>query len=95
MIAEVNKNVVKSSGNILEQVVGPGGGETIYPPPRWHFDSRRIYVRPRTGPHIPGVRPAAGSQVSVPTAGLGQTDGRIAVSLNARYGGGIKSCHLP
>ena len=26
-----------------------GGGETICPR-RWQFDSRRIYVRPRTGP---------------------------------------------
>jgi len=28
----------------------PGDGETICPPRRWQFDSRRIYVRPRTGP---------------------------------------------
>jgi len=29
----------------------PGGGDTICPPPRRsQFDSRRIYVRPRTGP---------------------------------------------
>jgi len=29
----------------------PGGGETICPPPgRWQLDSRRIYVRPPTGP---------------------------------------------
>jgi len=28
----------------------PGGGKTICPPRRWQFDSRRIYVRPRTGP---------------------------------------------
>ena len=27
----------------------PWGGETICPR-RWQFDSRRIYVRPRTGP---------------------------------------------
>jgi len=34
-----------------EQVIAPGGGETICLPRRWQFDSRRIYdVRPRTGP---------------------------------------------
>jgi len=33
MIAEVNKNVVKSFGNILEQVVGPGAARQYAPPP--------------------------------------------------------------
>ena len=45
----------------------PGGAETISPRRRWQFDSRRIYVRPRTGPqsaHLwwPAVAKLAGSQ---------------------------------
>jgi len=33
----------------LKQVIAPGAA-TRYAPRRWQFDSRRIYVRPRTGP---------------------------------------------
>jgi len=29
--------------------LSPGGGEAIIPPRQFQFDSRRIYVRPRTG----------------------------------------------
>jgi len=40
-------------GNSRKRGIAPGGGETICPPPmavrRWQ-KSRRIYVRPRTGP---------------------------------------------
>jgi len=57
-----------------------------YAPRRWQFDSRRIYVRPRTGPqstHLwwPAVPIAQGSCAVGQTDG--QTDGRIALSLNA------------
>ena len=35
----------------LKQVIAPGAARRYAPPPRrWQFDSRRIYVRPRTGP---------------------------------------------
>ena len=63
------------------------------PPHRWQFDSRRIYVRPRTGPQSAHGQ-AAGMQRAYSLGQLRhgtdrQTDGRIAVSLNAPYGGGI------
>jgi len=46
---------------------------------------RRIYVRPRTRPHISGGRPAAGSQCaySLGSCAMGQTDERIALFHNA------------
>jgi len=59
-------------------------------PRRWQFHSRRIFVRPRTGPQSAhGL--AAGSQRAYNLRQLcasgictmGQTDGRIAVSFNA------------
>ena len=51
----------------------PGGGETICPR-RWQFDSRRIYVRPRTGPqsaHLwwPAVAKLQAASVPIAKAG--------------------------
>ena len=76
----------------------PGGGETICPR-RWQFDSRWIYVRPRTGPqsaHFWKCQRAysLGSCATQPACyshRLGLTDGHIAASPNAPppYGGGI------
>ena len=67
------------------------------PPRRWQFDSRRIYVRPRTGPQSAHGY-AAGSQrayslgqLRMPRAAApwNRRTERIAVSLNARYDGEI------
>jgi len=66
-----------------EQVIAPAA-ESPYAPRRWQFDSRRIYIRPRTRPQSArGV--AAGSQVHIAqsSCAMGQTDRQIALSLNA------------
>ena len=66
-----------------EQVIAPAA-ESPYAPRRWQFDSRRIYLRPRTRPQSArGV--AAGSQVHIAqsSCAMGQTDRQIALSLNA------------
>jgi len=41
------------------QGIAPGAARRAALPRRWHFNSRRVYVR---SPHISGGRPAAGSQ---------------------------------
>jgi len=74
-----------------------GGGETICPPRRWQFGrkSRRIYVRPRTGPqsaHLwwPAVAKlqAASVPIAIGSCAMGQTDGRIALLQNVPLGRG-------
>jgi len=61
-------------------------------PPPMAVDSRRIYVRPRTvrSPHMAKLQ-AASVPIAYGSCAMGQrdghTDGRIAVSLNAPYGG--------
>jgi len=84
------------SQSLSHEVIAPGAARR-YARRRWQFDSRRIYVRPRTGPQ--SAHPLVAGQLqaaSVPIAWAGtyrrtyrQTDGRIAVSLNALYDGGI------
>ena len=79
----------------------PGGGEMIYPPPMAvRFGGSKSVCGRVSSLHISGRRPAAGSQrayslgscVMQPMClqpGLGQKDGRIAVSLRVfPYGGG-------
>ena len=69
--------------NFVEMLIelSPRGRRDDMPPPRrWQFDSRRIYVRPRTGPqsaHLwcPAVAAALWDRQT--------TDGRTALSLNA------------
>ena len=55
------------------------------PPRRWQFDSRRIYVRPRTDPQFAHLWwPASCRQPACYSLGRDRrTDGRIAVWLNA------------
>jgi len=82
----------------------PGGGEMIYPPPTAvRFGGSKSVCGRVSSLHISGRRPAAGSQrayslgscVMQPMClqpGLGQKDGRIAVSLRVfPYGGGHKN----
>ena len=85
-----------------KQVIAPGAARQ-YAPRRWQVDSRRIYVRPRTGPQSAHLwwPPAAGSQRAdrlgscVTQPRLAQTEGRIAISLNAHLWRGhiTKSVH--
>jgi len=35
---------------LLQQVIAPQVRRDDMPPSRWQFDSRRIYIRPLTGP---------------------------------------------
>ena len=97
MIAEVNKNVVKSFGKILEQVVGPGAARQ-YTLPQMAF-RLAADLRPSADGSAHPRRPAScrqpGQRAHSRAGTDRRTDGRITVSLNARYGGGIKSCHLP
>jgi len=44
-----------------KHVIVPGAARRYAPPRRWQFDSRRIYVRPRTDPQSAHGK-AAGSQ---------------------------------
>jgi len=75
-----------------KQVIAPGAARRYVPPPLprgRQFDSRRIYVRARTGPqsaHLWWL--ASCRQQTCLQPRLGQTDGLIAVSLNAPAHGG-------
>ena len=67
---------------LIKKNYRPGGGETICPR-RWQFDSRRIYVRPRTYPqsaHLwwPAVAKLQAASVTIAygSCAMGQTDGR-------------------
>ena len=79
---------------VFKKQIIASGATRRYAPRRWQFDSRRIYVRPRTGPqsaHLWWQAVAKLQAASVPiawaAARLGHLlpgrDGRIAVSLNA------------
>ena len=60
----------KQSELCTKQVIAPGAARR-YAPRRWQFDSRRIYVRPRTGPQSAHLwRPAVAKlqAASVPMA---------------------------
>ena len=75
-----------------KQVIAPGAARRYAPlPRRRQFDSRRIYVRARTGPqsaHLWWL--ASCRQQTCLQPRLGQTDELIAVSHNApAHGGGI------
>ena len=43
-------NAINSVETTREQVIAPGAARRYAPTRRWQFDSRRIYIRPRTGP---------------------------------------------
>ena len=83
------------SENLCEQDIAPKAARRYAPSPPTAVQSKNRggskSVRGQVhSPHISGGRPAAGSQRAY---SLGGTDGRIAVSLNAPYGGGNNNRH--
>ena len=89
--SQTNRQSVARCLTKLKQVIAPRPARR-YAPRRWQFDSRRIYVRPRTGPQSAHLRSDSLDSCATQPACLyprldrqtdRQTDKRIAVLLNA------------